>query len=780
MRKVWLLGISWIFLGVATLMFLSYIYFISKQPHTSISEPSITVWDWVVWEQNEAEIIAKKSYHTATNSPGNGIKPGDKLLGIEYAPIPNLPLLKEIHQAGQPGKLLIYQIERQEINRFSPERLNVFVALSLHPFASWPEIPWLWTVQIWLTCSLCFVSIIILLILFPLFRTNPVEQWPVILPGILSIAFTGLIAFRNLRILLDIPSELLSLEYSFCLLYLIFSSGLAISAAATRISWKWLAPSLIIGILICLLGLPINKISNYFGKLEPEILLFQSLFAWVHLGIFFFHGEKKTSGFNLGGGVFSILACIFLLLALNGNIAYSEWIPIALCFSFLIQVFPFFWLSFSRLKFGKTAVILSRTLQYLLLGGGLLILYLIVHELGNTWLSPSPYQSLVEVIFLILLILVFRTLFLKYHDRLLKYGISLQQKKKEEFNQFLLKIPRYAHSQDLLKDTVTHLQNYFEAQPVWVVLESLPETESLLPSELDDQLLSELWNTPEIIWSRNKELSPRKLNGNAEQLIISAGVGLAFPFRMTHGKSGVLLVGRKKRGVFNLEEVDQLKRIVLQIKLSLDILYLLENEKLLMQKTMEANMTALRSQINPHFLFNTLNTIAALIHESPEMAEKAVENLAFIFRYTLKTSGENFVTIGNELTLVGKYLEIEQFRFGEHLSVELSIQPGCEDVLIPALVIQTLVENCIKHGIAKILENGIIKIIVRASENIMTVTVEDNGPGIRSDRITKGTGLNNIHSRLHSLYDVPDILIFENTGNGTKVTLHIPIRRNEK
>jgi LytS/YehU family sensor histidine kinase len=285
---------------------------------------------------------------------------------------------------------------------------------------------------------------------------------------------------------------------------------------------------------------------------------------------------------------------------------------------------------------------------------------------------------------------------------------------------------------------------------------------------------------PELFWSANKELNPLTLKAEDEQFLAQHNWSLALPLRFSRAKAGLLILGKKKKGVYNLEDLDLLRRISTQIWLTLDILYLLENEKMLMQKTMEANLTALRSQINPHFLFNTLNTISSLIHDNPEMAEQAVENLAFIFRYTLRTSGENFVTVEGEMTLVKKYLEIEEFRFGENLEVKIEIEESCKECELPALVIQTIVENCIKHGIAKILTKGIVSIrIIDLGDRYKTI-IEDNGPGIRSDRISMGTGLNNIHSRLHSLYGNSDILTFENTGNGTRVTLTLPKKRHEK
>jgi len=238
-------------------------------------------------------------------------------------------------------------------------------------------------------------------------------------------------------------------------------------------------------------------------------------------------------------------------------------------------------------------------------------------------------------------------------------------------------------------------------------------------------------------------------------------------------------MGKKKRGVYNLEDLEIISRIIQQIRLSLSVLQLLEREKLLLQKNYEANLTALRSQINPHFLFNTLNTISSLIHDAPDEAEEAVEKLAFIFRYTLKTSARNFVTLGEELSLVTTYLDIEKMRFGERLRVVYEIEKSMREVTLPALIVQTIVENCIKHGIARIIEKGVISIEAYEEDGFMVCRIEDNGPGIDLTKIKTSTGLTNSLTRLDEIYQIKNLLYFENTGNGTLVELKIPLNHHE-
>jgi K+-sensing histidine kinase KdpD len=477
----------------------------------------------------------------------------------------------------------------------------------------------------------------------------------------------------------------------------------------------------------------------------------------------------------------SVLVCIgagFLLFSGSDDTRISAAL---LSVSLPVLSLPVFDLSASRIRFGKTTLVLTRTIQYVLFAGSVLVLYLLVHYLMTSFYPAADYLNIPEILIVVFIVLIFRGIYHRFQPYLRRLGISFQQRQVEGIVEFMARVPRYTHSHDLLQDSVAQIERYFNARKVvfWLDDKSTQTTE--LPH--DNMLMSvyRQFNVGDTFWSANKELSPKQMTEVEEVALVAGDWALMLPMRFSGAKAGLLMLGRKQKGVYNLEDIDVLKRLNTQIWLTLDILYLLENEKLLMQKTMEANLTALRSQINPHFLFNTLNTIAALIHDNPGMAELAVENLAFIFRYTLKTSGENFVTVENEMTLVRKYLEIEEFRFGERLTVDIQIADDCKGYAMPALVIQTIVENCIKHGINKIMHNGLVSIRIFArSDDFFVTEIEDTGPGIHSDRIFKGTGLNNIHSRLHSLYDRQDLITFENTGNGTLVTLTLPKQKYEK
>ncbi len=189
----------------------------------------------------------------------------------------------------------------------------------------------------------------------------------------------------------------------------------------------------------------------------------------------------------------------------------------------------------------------------------------------------------------------------------------------------------------------------------------------------------------------------------------------------------------------------------------------LEQEQRERELLLNANrweLKALRAQINPHFLFNALNTIAGLIPRHPERAEETIEELAEVFRYTLRRSEREWVRLDEELEAVRSYLRIEQARFGERLQFRIESNAEAEEVRIPAMLIQTLVENGVKHGVAKLMAAGLVEVRVETAAETGDVCIEvrDNGPGFTGFDVTKlgrtgsGYGLCNVQERLRRYF----------------------------
>lgn len=189
-----------------------------------------------------------------------------------------------------------------------------------------------------------------------------------------------------------------------------------------------------------------------------------------------------------------------------------------------------------------------------------------------------------------------------------------------------------------------------------------------------------------------------------------------------------------------------------------------------------AELRALRAQINPHFLFNTLNSIAALVPTRPEEAEHVTEELAELFRYTLQASQHPTVRLEQELTATERYIAIEQARFRERMVVTRSIDEGALDAEVPSLLVQPLVENAVKHGVAQTEDACAIHLEVHRTGDAVVLRVRDTGPGFATtdpgDIFVRGTGLANVRDRLRLHYGLQADLTILPDG----VALRFPYR----
>ena len=197
------------------------------------------------------------------------------------------------------------------------------------------------------------------------------------------------------------------------------------------------------------------------------------------------------------------------------------------------------------------------------------------------------------------------------------------------------------------------------------------------------------------------------------------------------------------------------------------------------QAAVAAELRALRAQINPHFLFNALNSVAALTRTRPAEAEGVVERLAALFRYTLRASERPVVPLADEVEGVRLYLDVEAVRFGDRLQAVVEVPDALSGVAVPSLSLQTLVENAVKHGVAE--TEGPCAVLVRAERvggpggPAVECTVRDTGPGfdtVGPEVFARGTGLRNVRDRLALLFG--DDTAFEVLPDG--VRLRFPLR----
>jgi two-component system LytT family sensor kinase len=187
----------------------------------------------------------------------------------------------------------------------------------------------------------------------------------------------------------------------------------------------------------------------------------------------------------------------------------------------------------------------------------------------------------------------------------------------------------------------------------------------------------------------------------------------------------------------------------------------------------QAQIAALRMQINPHFLFNALNSVSALIDEDPKAASKMLARLGDFLRLTLKNNGSEMSSLRQELQFLKSYLQIEQVRFGDRLKVDIDVEAAALEAAVPSLILQPIVENAFRHAISKV-ESGRLGIQGRRHSDQLELKVTDNGPGLR-DGGAGGLGLANTKARLQTQYGVAQSMVLENAaGGGLVVTIRIP------
>ncbi len=196
----------------------------------------------------------------------------------------------------------------------------------------------------------------------------------------------------------------------------------------------------------------------------------------------------------------------------------------------------------------------------------------------------------------------------------------------------------------------------------------------------------------------------------------------------------------------------------------------------------QAKLQALQMQLNPHFLFNSLHSISALMHQNVEAADRMIVRLSDLLRAALENSDAQEVTLRAELKFLQSYLEIEQIRFGNRLTVQTQIPPNLLDARVPNLILQPLLENAIRHGVEPHAKPGIIELRAQRANGELTLDVSDNGAGVSdANALDEGVGLSNTRARLRTLYGAAHRFELSNRPEGgLRVRVTIPFQTAEK
>ena len=205
-----------------------------------------------------------------------------------------------------------------------------------------------------------------------------------------------------------------------------------------------------------------------------------------------------------------------------------------------------------------------------------------------------------------------------------------------------------------------------------------------------------------------------------------------------------------------------------------------ERETLALQlqaRLSDAQLRALRAQLNPHFLFNTLNAATTLLHRDPNAADSMLTRLGELLRLTLRADPEHETPLREEIGLLDRYLAIMRTRFSDRVTVQCTVDPAVEDALVPSFILQPLVENAFEHGIARIQRPGTIAIDARAEGTTLILTVRDDGEGPSHHTNGNGVGLANTRHRLAELYgDAARLELSGAPGQGTVAAVRLPLR----
>ncbi len=305
-------------------------------------------------------------------------------------------------------------------------------------------------------------------------------------------------------------------------------------------------------------------------------------------------------------------------------------------------------------------------------------------------------------------------------------------------------------------------------------------------------LLRDLAPEKEDVWRFSPifSLNPRRLRQRPYQLRLLFQLGCLFSIIF----SGLLRVEVKflfpqKDGVFlapiwtntGWATVAAYASSVFAVMLPLKIWNNTRNEKKLEAQQLrlnEARLAALTSQINPHFLFNTLNSVSSLIRTNPEQARGVVYRLSSILRRLLRNT-DNLTPLRDELAFIDNYMTIEMVRFGEKLRFVKDIDPQTLDRMVPSMLLQPLIENSIRHGLATKVDGGLIRVRSYLADGRLHLVVEDDGVGIPEARLAtlfeQGIGVSNVNERMKVLYG-PDyrMWIDSKPGEGTRTGIEIP------
>ena len=782
-------------------------------------------FDWVLWQDEEGLIVAS---YVFPGGPADhaGIQAGDVFYSLEYQQYFNADDVKRAIEGIPPGESRSYQLMRD--GRFT----EVPVTLTRYPTFIYPLSTTIWQFSLWAFTLGAFLHILGLIIAGPLAGRSVKARYSLLLISMSALWVIGNF-LRMFAVEIVGPPLVSGSTYSRIFQGLTFAGIVGWIGFPSLLLQHVLADAVggrprVIGplrhivhvpaaILVCsvLLIATVGGIGPLtLDALAGPVLFYASCYiAFAAVLILTLQlSDPARARMVLGdwgrvGSVLTFLVALFFGLAMLGVVPLfgattdvaAAWLIVG---AQLLSVVPVVLVSIATLKHGKIDEVVSRALTYITvfglfffaLVGGLAVIDRLGIELRIT-------QHVVSGLYAVVLLFLFDRAARQIRVYAANFFASDRHRIRKQLSHFQEQMRMIPSLDVLLRRTVTVVGETLDIRSAVLFLGPDDGTSNWLsatyhpePPYLTERVMTMLWphlKREASIWAHNPELDESDLPHTLSATLAERGAALAVPIAGDREPVGILVLGqrRQRRMVYNLEDVEMLRSLCANLAIAVERLRLVERERSLIRESAEAQLVALRAQINPHFLFNALNTIASLISEKPDEAEATLEHLAAIFRYTLNTGSREFVTLEEEFGLVQHYLAIEQVRFGDKLHVEMELPAILQDIPVPAFAVQTLVENSVKHGLSARRGGGCLNVAARRNGERVVIEVADTGVGIpalygisgASNRPKNfyGIGLRNIAGRLEKLYGEPDLLLItSDPATGTRASLYLPVATN--
>lgn len=779
-------------------------------------------FDWIHWDDVDGEITATYVY---PGSPAHreGMRSGSVLYRLAEQQFFSAEDVKQVVQHVSPGTILIYEV-RLPFGDDSGVVFTLDIPITRYPTFLYPLSGILWQVSLWGFAVASFLHILGWVIVAPLAPRSRRARRTTYLFSAATLWVTANLA-RLLFVSFLGPPEGGWYSHLFNSLTLVALTGwilfpvLLLNSVLDDSRWirehmgQWNLVTLIPPILLGGLALP-AVFGVQIGPLTVDTLIAPILFyvccyvaAATALSLIMGWTEPRnqdsleevvpsSTAWSRAGSSSVLLLTLFAALSVPGVGALAGYLEDAstgwlILLIQLLSLAPIGLVSVATLSHGRSDTVVSNALTYLAVAGGLFFVMLtgllIIERMFDG--ASGWTHAIISALFVVITLILLERLSANVRKRPIRWLMSDRQRGRQQLRMFGEKLRLYLNPKDLADATVDEITNALRAEYAVLVLrdpvdhdkwiEAVSSREGSSPTS-EEFPLNEILSLTSI-WAKNPEFDETGASAEWNRQLQQNRVALIFPLKDEIRKSsGFLLVGNKagRREVYNLEDVAELRTLTAQLILALDRLTLIEREKALVRRTAQAHLTALRAQINPHFLFNTLNTIAALIDEQPDDAEQVVVRLSRIFRYTLHTEHRSFVPLRNEIRLVRDYLAIEQARFGKALEVVENWDESLMNLPVPAFTLQTLVENAVKHGIEPKLGGGVITLSSRMNDNHAILSVQDTGVGLPDAPSSQffGVGLRNVSDRLTELYAEGDLLsLIGGVMGGTIAEIRIPL-----